>query len=162
LNLERVDSLLAVTNHDEVNVLGSLLAKRRGCKRTIALVNTLQYQALISTIGIDALVSPRAITVSTILQHLRRGRIRAAYSLREGIGEVLEAEALDTSPIVGQPLEDVPLEKGVIIGAIVRDGIVIMPRGTTVIEPRDRVVLFALPHLVKRIEKLFSVGLEFF
>ncbi len=162
LALERVDSLVAVTNHDQANVLGSLLAKRRGCKRTIALLNTLQYQTLIGALGIDVVVSPRAITVSTILQHLRRGRIRAAYSLRDGVGEVLEAEVLDTSPIVGKPLSSVRLDKGVIIGAVVRGRTVIMPRGDTVVAPKDRVVLFALPNLVKRVEKLFSVGLEFF
>jgi trk system potassium uptake protein TrkA len=162
INLERADTLIAVTNHDEVNVLASLLAKRRGCKRTIALINTLHYQTLINTLGIDVVVSPRAITVSTILQHLRRGRIRAAYSLRDGIGEVLEAEALDTSPLAGKHLGDVRLDKGMIIGAVVRGREVIMPRGETVIEPKDRVVLFATPTLVKRVERLFSVGIEFF
>ncbi len=162
LNLERVDTLIAVTNHDEVNVLTSLLAKRRGVKRTIALINTLHYQTLINTLGIDAVVSPRAITVSTILQHLRRGGIRGAYSLREGLGEVLEVEALDTSSIVGKQIEELRLDRGIIVGAIVRDGEVVMPRGDTTIEAKDRVVLFALPNLVRRVEKLFSVGLEFF
>lgn len=162
LNLERVDTLITVTNHDEVNVLGSLLAKRRGCKRTIALINTLHYQTLINTLGIDAVVSPRAITVSTILQHLRRGRIRAAHSLRDGTGELLEAEVLDTSAIAGKRLEEVKLEKGIIIGAVVRGSEVIMPRGETTIEAKDRIVLFALPDQVRKVEKLFTVGLEFF
>lgn len=162
LNLERVDTLITVTNHDEVNVLASLLAKRRGCKRTIALINTLYYQTIINTLGIDAVVSPRAITVSTILQHLRRGRIRAAHSLRDGAGELLEAEALDTSAIAGKRLEEVKLDRGIIIGAIVRGDEVLMPRGDTAIEAKDRVVLFALPDQVRKVEKLFTVGLEFF
>ncbi len=162
LNIDRADTLISVTNHDEVNVLASLLGKRRGCKRTISLINTLHYQTLINTLGIDVVVSPRAITVSTILQHLRRGRIRAAYSLRDGIGEVIEAEALDTSALAGKPLTEVRLDKGMIIGAVVRGRDVIMPRADTVIEPKDRVVLFATPELVKRVERLFSVGIEFF
>jgi trk system potassium uptake protein TrkA len=162
LNLERVDTLITVTNHDQVNVLASLLAKRRGCKRTIALINTLYYQTIINTLGIDAVVSPRAITVSTILQHLRRGRIRAAHSLRDGAGELLEAEALDTSAISGKRLEEIKLDRGIIIGAIVRGEEVLMPRGDTVIEAKDRVVLFALPDQVRKVEKLFTVGLEFF
>jgi trk system potassium uptake protein TrkA len=162
LALERVDTLITVTNHDEVNVLASLLAKRRGCKRTIALINTLYYQTVINTLGIDAVVSPRAITVSTILQHLRRGRIRAAFSLRDGVGELLEAEVLDTSAIAGKRLEEVKLDKGIIIGAIVRGDEVIMPRAESTIEARDRVVLFALPEQVRKVEKLFTVGLEFF
>lgn len=162
LNLERVDTLITVTNHDEVNVLASLLAKRRGCKRTIALINTLYYQTIINTLGIDAVVSPRAITVSTILQHLRRGRIRAAHSLRDGVGELLEAEALDTSAIAGKRLEEIKLDRGIIIGAVVRGDDVLMPRGDTVIEAKDRIVLFALPDQVRKVEKLFTVGLEFF
>jgi trk system potassium uptake protein TrkA len=162
LNLERVDTLITVTNHDEVNVLASLLAKRRGCKRTIALINTLYYQTIVNTLGIDAVVSPRAITVSTILQHLRRGRIRAAHSLRDGAGELLEAEALDTSAIAGKRLEEIKLDRGIIIGAVVRGDEVLMPRGDTVIEAKDRVVLFALPDQVRKVEKLFTVGLEFF
>jgi trk system potassium uptake protein TrkA len=162
LNLERVDTLITVTNHDEVNVLASLLAKRRGCKRTIALINTLYYQTIVNTLGIDAVVSPRAITVSTILQHLRRGRIRAAHSLRDGAGELLEAEALDTSAIAGKRLEEIKLDRGIIIGAVVRGDEVLMPRGDTVIEAKDRVVLFALPDQVRKLEKLFTVGLEFF
>jgi trk system potassium uptake protein TrkA len=162
LTLERVDTLITVTNHDEVNVLASLLAKRRGCKRTIALINTLYYQTVINTLGIDAVVSPRAITVSTILQHLRRGRIRAAHSLRDGAGELLEAEALDTSAIAGKRLDEVKLDKGIILGAVIRGEEVIMPRAETVIEAKDRVVLFALPEQVRKVEKLFTVGLEFF
>jgi trk system potassium uptake protein len=162
LNLERVDTLITVTNHDQVNVLASLLAKRRGCKRTIALINTLYYQTIINTLGIDAVVSPRAITVSTILQHLRRGRIRAAHSLRDGAGELLEAEALDTSAIAGKRIEEIKLDRGIILGAIVRGDEVLMPRGDTTIEAKDRVVLFALPDQVRKVEKLFTVGLEFF
>lgn len=162
LNLERVDTLITVTNHDQVNVLASLLAKRRGCKRTIALINTLYYQTIINTLGIDAVVSPRAITVSTILQHLRRGRIRAAHSLRDGAGELLEAEALDTSAIAGKRIEEIKLDRGIILGAIIRGDEVLMPRGDTTIEAKDRVVLFALPDQVRKVEKLFTVGLEFF
>jgi len=162
IGLERVDTLITVTNHDQVNVLASLLAKRRGCKRTIALINTLHYQSVVNALGIDAVVSPRAITVSTILQHLRRGRIRAAHSLRDGAGELLEAEALDTSAISGKRLEEIKLDKGIIVGAVVRGDTVIVPRGDTVIEPKDRVVLFALPDQVRKVEKLFTVGLEFF
>ncbi len=162
LNIANTDMMITVTNDDEVNVLAALLAKRMGCRRTVALVNTVHYQPLITSLGVDVAVSPRAITVSTILQHLRRGRIRAVRSLREGVGEVIEAEALDTSSIVGKPLKDVKLDKGIIIGAIVRGGEVIIPRGETEIEPRDRVVLFAAPNVIKKVEKLFSVSLEFF
>jgi trk system potassium uptake protein TrkA len=162
LNLDRLDTLVAVTNHDEVNVLAALLAKRRGCQRTVALINTLPYQTMIGTLGIDVVVSPRALTVSSILRHVRRGRIRSAFRLGDGIGEVIEAEALDTAGLIGKPLRSMKLDRGVIFGAILRHDAVIVPRGDTKVEARDRIVLFAAADQVKRVEKLFSVGLEFF
>jgi trk system potassium uptake protein TrkA len=118
---------------------------------------------LIGTLGIDAVVSPRGITVSTILQHVRRGRIRSVHSLSDGFGEIIEADALETSRLVGTPLRDARLPTGVIIGALIRDGEVVIPRGDTVVNANDRVILFAAAEVVKEVErKLFSVRLEFF
>ena len=92
----------------------------------------------------------------------RRGRIRGVHSLRDGAAEVLEAEALETSSLVGKPLRDVRLPDGIIVGAVVRGERVIIPRGNTVIEVNDRVVMFALADMVRRVEKMFSVRLDFF
>ena len=161
-NVSETETFVAVSNDDEVNIIGSLLAKRAGARRTVALINKHAYGQLITTLGIDAVVNPRVITVSTILQHVRRGRIRGIYSVREDFGEVIEAEALETSPLVGKPLRDAKLPAGVIIGAVLRDGKVIVPRGNTVINAHDRVVLFATYEAVKKVEKLFSVRLDFF
>ena len=107
-------------------------------------------------------VSPRDVTVSTILQHVRRGRIRAVHSIREGLAEVIEAEALETSPLMGAPLREVKLPAGIIVGAILRDDEVIIPDGDTVIRTKDRVIILASAGQVKKVEKLFSVRLEFF
>ena len=161
-NISATETIVTVTNDDEVNVLSALLAKRSGCQLAISLVNNPTYEALITTLGIDVVVVPRAITVSTILQHIRRGRILSVRSLREGVGEVIEAEALDTSSVVGSPLKEVKLDKGIIIGAIIRDDEVVMPRGDTVIRVKDRVVLFAAPQAVRKVEKMFAVRLEYF
>ena len=120
------------------------------------------YTPLITTLGIDVLVNPRAITVATILQHIRRGRIRSVHSLRDGFAEVIEAEALDTTPLVNAPLAEINLPADVIIGAVVRDGKVIIARATTVIQSGDRVILLSAAHSVKKVEKMFSVRLEFF
>ena len=98
------DTVIAVTNDDETNILSSLLAKRYGCRRAITLINKGTYEPLVATLGIDVVVSPRNITVSTILQHVRRGRIHSVHTLREGFGELIEAEALETSSLVGVPL----------------------------------------------------------
>jgi len=154
--------VVAVTNDDEGNILSSLLAKRYGAQRVITLINKTSYSALVTPLGIDAIVSPRAITVSNILQHVRRGRIRAVHSLREGFAEVIEAEALETSAVVNTPLKDVKLPSGVIVGAIVRGDDVIIPRPNTVIRPKDRVIILATVGQVKKVEKMFAVRLEFF
>lgn len=161
-NVANTETVVAVTNDDETNIIASLLAKRQGCGRTITLINKSNYETLISTLGIDVVVSPRNITVSTILQHVRRGRIHSVHTLREGFGELIEAEALETSPLVGTPLKDVKLPTGVLVGAVVRGDEMITPRGTTVIQAHDRVVLFAAAESVRKVEKLFSVQLEFF
>ena len=84
------------------------------------------------------------------------------HSLRDGFAEVMEAEALETSPLVGTPLGEISLPQDVIIGAIVRDGEVIIARANTVIESGDRVILLSAAHAVKKVEKIFSVRLEFF
>jgi trk system potassium uptake protein TrkA len=162
INIRSADTVVAITDDDETNILGSLLAKRYGVERTIALANKTTYSSLVTTLGIDVLVNPRAITVSTILQHIRRGRIRAVHSLRDGFGEIIEAEALETSPLVGSQIREGKLPSGVIIGAIVRDGAVIIPRGDTDVRARDRVILLATSGSVKKVEKLFAVRLEFF
>lgn len=161
-NVATAGTVVAVSNDDETNILASLLAKRYGVERAVTLINKATYGPLITTLGIDVVVSPRAITVSTILQHVRRGRIRAVHSLGDGFAEVIEAEALETSPLVGEPLSEIDLPAGVIVGAIYRDGAVIIPRGTTVIEGSDRIILLATSESVKKVEKMFAVRLEFF
>lgn len=161
-NIANTDTVVAVTNDDETNVLSCLLAKRYGAHRTIALSNKATYEPLMNSIGIDVSVNPRNITVSTILQHVRRGRIHSVHTIREGFGELIEAEALETSELVGTPLREVKLPTGVLLGAIVRNGEVIRPRGSTVIEAKDRVVLFAAEEVIRKVEKMFSVQLEYF
>ena len=161
-NVASAEAIVAVTNDDETNILSSLLAKRHGAGKAFTLVNNLNYASLVTTLGVDAVVSPRLITVSTILQHVRRGRIRAVHPLSEGVGEVLEAEALETSSLVGTPLGQAHLPDGMYVGAVVRDGKFVMARADTVIRPKDRVILFATTAAVKEAEKLFAVRLEFF
>lgn len=156
------ETVVSVTNDDETNILSALLAKRTGARRCMTLVNKTTYKALVGPLGIDVVISPRAITVSNILQHVRRGRIHGVHSLHEGFGELIEADALETSSLVGKPLREVKLPNGVLLGAVVRDGTVISPRGNTVVQPGDRVVLFATAEAVKKVEKMFSVRLEYF
>jgi trk system potassium uptake protein TrkA len=161
-NIDTAEAVLAVTNDDETNILASLLAKRAGCQRAVTLVNKSSYSPLVGSLGIDVVVSPRAITVSTILQHVRRGRIRSVHSLREGFGEIIEAEALETSSLVNKPIRDAALPEGVIIGALVRGDTVEIPRADTVPRVGDRVILFSTYAAIKSVEKMFAVRLEYF
>jgi trk system potassium uptake protein TrkA len=138
------------------------LAKSQGCRRAITLINDPAYGALITSLGIDVVVDPRAITVSSILQYVRRGRIRSVHSLRDGMAELIEGDALETSSLVGAPLREVKVPEGIVVGAVVRGEEVIIPRGSTVIEADDRVILFSSAKVIKSAEKMFSVRLDFF
>lgn len=161
-NVSTSEAIVAVTNDDEVNILASLLAKRYGCQKSLTLVNKTAYWPLLTSLGIDVVVSPYESTISTILQHIRRGRIHSVHSLRGGAAEVIEADALETSAIVGKPLREIELPAGIIIGAVLHGEDVLIPRGNTVIEPGDRVVVLAVQKMVKKMEQIFSVRLEFF
>ena len=161
-DVEQADTMVALTNDDQVNILSSVMAKRLGCQRALALINNAGYTSILRSLGIDAHVNPRAVTVSKILQHVRRGRIRGVHTVREGQAEVLEAEALDTSPLIGQPLREVALLDGMRIGAIYRQGKVIIPRGDTQINAHDRIVIFALADKVPQVEQMFRVSFEYF
>ena len=161
-NVASAETVIAVTNDDETNILASLLAKRMGSRRAITLINSATYLPLMPSLGIDVVVSPRNITVSTILQHVRRGRIHSVHTIRDGFGEIIEAEAMETSGLVGMPLKKTELPANVLVGAIVREDEVIVPRSDSVIQVNDRVVLFAAAEAVREVEKMFSVRLEYF
>jgi trk system potassium uptake protein TrkA len=161
-DIEETDTLVAVTNDDKINLLACVMAKRLGAKRTLTLVNDPSFGGLTSRLDIDAVVNPRAVTVSRVLQHVRRGRVRAVYSIGNGEAEVLEAEALETSPLVGRPLRDLDLPDGIRIGAIYRGGKVLMPKGGLVVQAKDRVILYAAAERVRAVEQMFRVSLEFF
>jgi trk system potassium uptake protein TrkA len=161
-DIQEADLMIALTNNDQVNILSSVMAKRLGCKSNLALINNPAYLDMTKSVGIDATVNPGTVTVSRILQHVRRGRIRAVHSIQRGVAEIIEAEALETSPLVGPFLRELDLPDGMRIGAIYRDGEVIKPSGSLRIKPKDRVVIFALAHAVKQVEQMFRVSLEFF
>lgn len=161
-DIQDSDLMVALTNNDQVNILSSVMAKRLGCKGNLALINSPAYHDLTRPLGIDAHVNPSAVTISRVLQHVRRGRIRQVHSIQRGAAEIIEAEALETSPLVGTQLSDLDLPDGMRIGAIYRDQQVIKPSGAVKIKPKDRVVIFALDKAVKQVEQMFRVSLEFF
>lgn len=161
-DVNQADTIVALTNDDQANILACVLARQLGCERNLCLVNSPGYNNVVRSLGINAQINPRAVTVSRILQHVRRGRIRAVQSVHNGDAEIIEAEALDTAPVVGQTLRELGLVQGVRIGGILRDGEVVMPTGDVEIRARDRVVVFATAEHVREVEQLFRVSLEFF
>ncbi|MBA5776583.1 Trk system potassium transporter TrkA [Stappia sp. F7233] len=161
-DIEQADTMVALTNEDEVNILSCVMAKKLGCRRNLSLLNNSSYPTFAHALGIDAYVNPRQVTISKILRHVRRGRIRGVHALQNGAAEVIEAEALETSPLVGRPLRDVDLPDGIRVGAIFRNGKVITPNGDTQIMAHDRAVIFAVAERVRQVEQMFRVSLEFF
>lgn len=156
------ETVVSVTDNDQVNILSSVVAKREGARRAMALINDQDYGPISEAVGIDRFIDPRATTISTILQHIRRGRIKGVYSLSDGKAELIDAVALETSPLVNKPLKEAGLPEGVMIGGVFRDGKVTMPNSETVILPGDRIVLLALKDFVKDVEQMFRVSLEYF
>lgn len=160
--IDKVETIIAVTNDDKVNILASLLAKRHGCQRSMVLVNNAAYVPLLANLGIDVVVNPRESTVSSILQHVRRGKISSVHTILDGAAEIIEAEAVSTSPIVGKTIESLKLPAGIIIGAIIRKKEIIIPDENTMILERDSILLLTTSEMVRKVEKFFSVSLEFF
>ncbi len=161
-NVRSAQAIVTVTNDDEVNIMAALLGKRLGCERALALVNNSTYNLVVRLIGLDVAINPRETTVSSILQHVRRGRLKSVHTIRDGEAEIYEAEALETSPLVGKPLKDFRAAGGMIVGAIIRDDKVIMPRSDTVVQAHDRVVMVARSDVVRKVEQLFAVRLDYF
>lgn len=160
--IESAETLVAVTNDDESNILGSLLAKQYGCKRAITLVNNEAYYPLVGPLGVDAMVSPRSIIVANVMQHVRRGRIKGLYNIRDGFAEVIEAEVSETSSIVNTTIEELNLPHEVIVGGIIRDGGFVMPEPGFTIRAGDDVIILASRGQAQNVEKMFSVQVDIF
>jgi len=161
-SIDHMDDFLALTNDDETNILSSMIAKKYKVPHIVTLINRSIYNDLSHELGLEVTVSPRLTTSSTILRHIRKGRIFGLSSLGDGSLEVLEAEALKTSAILGIPLKDLVLPKNTVIGAVIRQKNVIIPNGHTIIEPNDHVLLVSQGQNLKEVEQLFEVRLEFF
>jgi len=161
-NISEADTLVSVADDDEVNILSSLLAKQQGCKRAITLMNNPIYGSLVGSIGIDVALDPRETTVSSILRHIRRGRIRDLYSLFEGQAEIIEAEILEGSDVAGKTIGELRLHGDVKFCMIVREDETILPQAETLLLSDDRVVILAMSGAVKKIENLFSARADIF
>jgi trk system potassium uptake protein len=157
-NIGGVDAFLAFTNDDEDNIIASLLARRLGARKVVALINRLNYLPLAQRLGVHTTVSPRLAAVDRILQFVRKGRVMSVTTFREEEAEAIELVATERSKYVGRKLKDLRFPHGSIVGAIVRpDGEVVVPRGEVEIRPGDRVIFFTLESAVPELESAFLV-----
>ncbi|MFO7558070.1 MAG: Trk system potassium transporter TrkA [Desulfobacterales bacterium] len=161
-NISEMDAVITLTDDEETNILVSLLARRMGVRETITKISKFSYFPLMSMIGIEQVVSPRLSAINTILQHIRKGKVLSAISIKGEEAEVLEAVALPTSDIVGKPLKDISFPKGALLIGIIHNDVVMMPSGDSVVEPDDRIIIFARRKAVQQIEKILTVKVEFF
>jgi len=164
-NIEHTDVFCAVTNDDEANILSAMLAKRLGAQKVMALINRAAYVDLVQSGIIDIAISPQQATIGSLLTHVRRGDVTAVHSLRRGAAEAIEAVAHGderSSNVVGRAIGDLKLPKGTNIGAIVREGEVMIAHHNTVIQAEDHVILFLIDkERIGEVERLFQVGVTF-
>ncbi len=151
-----MDAFIAVTGDDETNIITCLMAKHLRVPRIISLINKPDYAPIIPTIGIDAFVSKQALVVSGILKFIRQGEIVSIASIPGVEAEIIELVAKEGSKITRKPLAKIDFPKNALLGGVIRNDQVIIPTGETQIEAGNKVVVFALPGAVKKVEKLFS------
>jgi trk system potassium uptake protein len=164
-SVREMDLFAAVTNDDENNIMSSLLAKRMGARRVVALINRRSYVDLLQSGQIDIAISPAQATIGMLLTHVRRGDVVAVHSLRRGAAEAIEAVVhgdRESSRIAGRRVEEINLPPGTTIGAVVRGEEVLMAHHDTRIEPEDHVIVFvSSKRLVPQVERLFQVSASF-
>ena len=158
-NLEEIETVLALTNDDEDNLMISVLVEKFSKnKRTMALTNKSNYSLLQSSLKIDDLIDPRMSTVSSILKHVHKGTIETAYSILNGEYEVIEAEIIETSELINKELKNTNLPEEIRIGAILRGDDIIIPRSNFIFQKDDRVVFLAKNDQIQLVENMFRIS----
>ena len=164
-NLGEAETVLALTNDDEDNLMVSILVekfakdqKEIDDKRTMALINKPNYSLLQSSLKIDDLIDPRMHTVSSILKHIHKGTIENAYSISNGEYEVIEAEIIETSELINKEIKDSNLPDEIRIGAVLRDKKIIIPRSNFIFQKNDSVVFIAKNDSISIVENLFRLS----
>tara|TARA_B100000678_G_scaffold79055_1_gene65514 strand:- start:1492 stop:2865 length:1374 start_codon:yes stop_codon:yes gene_type:complete len=158
-NLEEIETVLALTNDDEDNLMVSVLVEKFSKeKRTMALINKPNYSLLQSSLKIDDLIEPRMNTVSSILKHVHKGTIETAYTILNGEYEVIEAEIIETSELINKELNNSNLPDGIRIGAILRGEDIIIPRSNFIFKKEDIVVFLAKRDQLPVVENMFRIS----
>ena len=161
-NVSKTDTILAVTDDDKTNMLAAVRAKSRGCKKAIALINDPTMSPLMEPLGIDAYINPRSTTVSSILRHIRHGKVKNVYSIGDAEAEVIEAQVMSTSPIAGSRIGEIDFPEGVIVGGILKNGEMVKPSSQSKIEEGDIIAVFVLSKDIPEVERLLQVTIDYF
>ena len=164
-NLEEAETVLALTNDDEDNLMVSVLVEKFTKdsssiedKRTMALINKPNYSLLQNSLKIDDFIDPRMNTVSSILKHIHKGTIETAHTILNGEYEVIEADIIETSELINQSLKDSNLPEEIRIGAVLRNSKVLIPRSDFVFKKKDTVVFLAKKDAISVVENLFRIS----
>ena len=164
-NLGEAETVLALTNDDEDNLMVSVLVEKFAKdqkdvddKRTMALINKPNYSLLQSSLKIDDIIDPRMNTVSSILKHIHKGSIENAYTISNGEYEVIEAEIIETSELINKEIKNANLPEEIRIGAILREKKVIIPRSDFVFQKNDSVVFIAKNDSIPTVENIFRLS----
>ncbi len=159
VNLDEIETVLALTNDDEDNLMVSVLVEKFSKnKKTMALTNKSNYSLLQSSLKIDDLIDPRMSTVSSILKHVHKGTIESAYSILNGEYEVIEAEIIETSELINKELKNANLPEEIRIGAILRGDDIIIPRSNFIFQKDDKVVFLAKNDQIELVENMFRIS----
>ena len=158
-NINEVETVLALTNDDEVNLMVCVLVEKFSKdKRTMALINKPNYSLLQSSLKIDDLIDPRMNTVSSILKHVHKGTIQTAYTLLNGEYEIIEAEIIETSELINKELKSANLPDSIRIGAVLREKEIIIPRSNFIFKEKDTVVFLAQRDQLSTVESMFRIS----
>ena len=155
-NIRETDAFIAVTGNSETNIMSCLVAKSKGVKKTIALVENMDYIDISQTIGIQSLINKKLIAASNIFRHIRKGEIVALANLHNIDAEVFEFEVQSDAKITKKPIKDLKIPREAIIGGIIRNEKAMMANGNLQIETGDKVIVFCLPEAINTVEKLFN------
>ena len=159
VNLEEVETVIALTNDDEDNLMVCVLVEKFSKnKRTMALINKPNYSLLQTSLKIDDMIDPRMTTVSSILKHVHKGTIETAYTILNGEYEVIEAEIIETSELINKELKNSNLPDGIRIGAVLRKDEIIIPRLSFVFQKKDIVVFLAKRDQLPVVENIFRIS----
>ena len=155
-NIREMDAFIAVTGDSETNIMSCLVAKSKGVKKTVALVENMDYINISQTIGIDTLINKKLIAASNIFKHIRKGDILALANLHNIDAEVFEFQVSEGAKVTEKPIKDLRFPREAVFGGIIRDGKALMSFGNMQIKPGDNVIVFCLPEAITIVEDFFK------